>query len=252
MRLFNIIIIFVLGLSLGSFLNCVIWRLRVKKSIWDWHSICPWCQHHLEAKDLFPVLSFIWLKGRCRYCFKNISWQYPLVELVTALSFLIFYFYLGLSWQLVANLIFILFLEIIFVYDLKHYLILDVVTLPAMAVVLVANILLGCDLLNLLLAGVIGGGFFLLQFLISRGKWIGGGDIRLGFLMGIILGYPLILVALILAYFSGSLIGVALILLKRKKWHSAVPFGVFLSLATVVTLLWGQKILEWYLTRLWF
>ena len=99
---------------------------------------------------------------------------------------------------------------------------------------------------NLLFSGIIGGSFFLLQFLISGGKWIGGGDIRLGLLIGLALGWPGVLVAIFLAYLIGSVVGLALIISGRKQWSSQIPLGVFLSAATVITMFWGEKILAWY------
>ena len=102
----------------------------------------------------------------------------------------------------------------------------------------------------MLISGIIGGSFFLIQFLISRGKWIGGGDIRLGLLMGLALGWPMVLVAILLAYLIGSLVGIGLILYKKKQWSSQIPLGIFLSTATVIALFWGQGILNWYLNLL--
>ncbi|KKR32595.1 MAG: Prepilin peptidase [Candidatus Falkowbacteria bacterium GW2011_GWF2_39_8] len=148
---------------------------------------------------------------------------------------------------------------IIFIYDLRWYLILDIVTLPSIIIVLLLNIIIGHLTADasanfywqqLLISGIIGGGFFLLQFIISNGRWIGGGDIRLGLLMGVALGWPNILVALFLAYICGAVIGIGLILAGRKKWGSEIPFGIFLSVSTLVTLFFGNQILTWYLNIL--
>ena len=259
-------VIFLFGLSLGSFLNCVIYRLRAGKSFLRGRSFCPDCGHRLKLKDLIPVFSFLFLRGRCRYCYGKISWQYPLVELATAL--LIAVVYLNLSLQLPATKplmfinfiilsIFTCFLIIIFVYDLKYYLIPDKISLPAMGVVLVLQIIVfwgvrpGDSLINLLsnlgIAVLIGGGFFWLQFVVSNGRWIGGGDIRLGVLMGLMLGWPNILISLFLAYLFGSLITLPMLALGRKKLTSRIPFGTFLTAATYITLLWGKELVGWYL-----
>lgn len=136
---------------------------------------------------------------------------------------------------------------IIFIYDFRWYLILDIITLPACAIILIFNLFLGISLWNLVFSGIIGSSFFLLQFIISRGKWIGGGDIRLGLLMGLTLGWPNILVAIFLAYFMGSFVGIGLLLSGKKKWGSQIPLGIFLSTATIITLFWGGQILNWYL-----
>jgi len=137
-------------------------------------------------------------------------------------------------------------MTIIFIYDLRWYLILDIVTLPACVVIFLLNLALGITWQNMLISGIIGSSFFLFQFLISRGKWIGGGDIRLGLLMGIALSWPSILVAIFLAYIIGSLVGVGLILTKKKQWGSQIPLGIFLSAATIITLFWGNEIMNWY------
>ena len=248
-------IIFVIGLCIGSFIDCLVWRLNRKKTILG-RSICPQCKKKIAWYDNIPLISFIILRGRCRHCKKKISFQYPLVELATGILFVIVWlrlnntsdFVLQTSYLLLLrDLIFISILIVIFIYDLRWYLILDIITVPAMALALVLNFFLGFNCLNLLIAAAIGGGFFLLQYVVSRGKWIGGGDIRLGVLMGLMLGYPQIIVALMLAYILGSIVGIMLLAAKKKQWSSQIPFGAFLSAATVVVLLWGEKILDWYL-----
>ena len=138
-------------------------------------------------------------------------------------------------------------MTIIFIYDLRWYLIPDKVILPAGVMIAAANLLLGANWLNLAISGIIGGGFFYLQFILSRGKWIGGGDIRLGLFMGLALGWPFVLLAIFLAYFIGSVAGIGLILSKKKRWGSRVPLGTFLAFSTAVVLLWGKEILAWYL-----
>ena len=139
------------------------------------------------------------------------------------------------------------FLIIVFIYDLKYYLILDVVVIPAAILAFIFNMLLGVNPLSMLLAAVVGGGFFLIQYVVSKGKWIGGGDIRLGFLMGIILGWPQILTALFIAYVLGSLISVGLLLFSKKHMSDKVPFGTFLAIATFLTMLYGQQLVHWYM-----
>jgi len=251
--------VFIAGLIIGSFLNCLIWRLHINKPITG-RSICPKCKKKINWYDNIPVFSFLVLKGKCRWCKKKISWQYPVVEIITGILFLLVWnkynatlgsaalFTVHCSlFTVLRNWIFIAVLIVIFVYDLRWYLILDKVTLPAMAIAFIINLVLGFSWLNLLLAALIAGGFFALQFIVSKGKWIGGGDIRLGALMGFMLGWPQIITALMLAYLSGSLVGILLLISKKKKWTSQIPFGTFLSAATVAALLWGEEILGWYL-----
>ncbi len=267
--------IFLFGLIIGSFLNCLIWRLHTGESLWPRslggkgkdRSYCPHCMHEIGWYDNIPVLSFIILRGKCRHCHQRISIQYPLVELTTALLFVTAFvriYDLGFMiydynhalpllnhksyiLNLIRDFFIIAVMIVIFVYDLRWYLILDAVTLPAMVIVFILNLLTGMNWLNLLLAGAAGGGFFLIQFLVSKGRWIGGGDIRVGLLLGLALGWPQAGVALFIAYLLGSLVGLGLIASGRKKWSQAVPLGTFLSIAAIITLFWGGAILNWYL-----
>ena len=262
---FILIFVFLFGLIFGSFLNCLIWRLHKNESMMG-RSCCPKCKKQIAWYDNIPLLSFIILKGKCRYCKKFISWQYPIVELITGLLFVVAFIN---NFQIISNFQFlnispnlllftlrdwflICVMIIIFIYDLRWYLILDIVSLPACLIVFLFNLFLGFSWQNLLIAGIIGCSFFLSQFIISKGKWIGGGDIRLGLLMGLALGWPNVLVAILIGYFIGSFVGVGLIVFGKKKWSSQVPLGVFLSTATVITLFWGEVIAQWYLSFLAF
>jgi prepilin signal peptidase PulO-like enzyme (type II secretory pathway) len=243
-----LVLVIILGLAVGSFLNVVIYRLHAGVSFLRGRSYCPHCKHNLVTRDLIPVFSFLFLKGRCRYCAKPISWQYPLVEAGTAAAFALLYGWFGLTPDFFVYLVYASFLIIIFTYDLRYYLILDVVTIPAMVIAMILSLfVLKIPAMHLLLGGIIGGGFFVLQFLISKGKWIGGGDIRLGIAMGLMLGYQHLLIALFVAYLLGSVVGICLVLVGRKTWGGQVPFGTFLSAATFLTFLFGSYILEQYL-----
>jgi len=140
-------------------------------------------------------------------------------------------------------------LIIIFIYDLKHYLIPDKVLFPAIAVALLFRLLENLYLMpNYLLAVLIGSGFFLAIFLISKGRAMGFGDVKLAILMGILLGWPNILVALFLAFFLGAIIGLILMIFKGKGLKSEIPFGPFLITGTFIALFWGQQLVNWYLT----
>jgi len=233
-----------LGLCIGSFLNVLIFRWRENKSIWRGRSQCPDCQKTLRWFELIPVLSFLIQKGRCCGCHQKISWQYPLVELTTALLFVsVSFFNQPPIYWLVASV-----LVAVFVYDLRFGEIPHIFTWPTVVILLLWNLFSTDKQVGNLIAGIlIGGGWFAFQYFVSRGRWIGGGDIGLGALMGVILGWPLILVALFLAYVSGVIICLPLLLLKKKTLKSAIPFGIFLVPATFVTMWWGQKIVNWYL-----
>lgn len=240
------VIIFIFGLIVGSFLNCVIYRLEIGKSFLKGHSFCPYCKHELAWYDLIPVFSFLILKGKCRYCKKPISIQYPLVELTTALLFVLIF-----NPQNLLNTSYLLlttsFLIIIFVYDLKHYIIPDKVIFPAIVLTLIYNLLdTNYLLLNTGLSAVGASAFFLSIYLISKGKWMGFGDVKLSFLMGLHLGFPNILVALFLAFFTGAIIGLILIAQNKKTLKSMVPFGPFLVFGTFLAMFYGEQIINWY------
>ena len=252
---------FILGLIIGSFINCLIWRLYKEESIMG-RSYCPKCRNKIAWYDNIPVLSYLFLSGKCRHCNKGISFQYPLVEILTGILFgLVFYInFQSFNFQISAfnfqlltifrDLFFISVMVIIFIYDLKWYMILDKITLPSIIIVYFLNIYLGYEWKVLLFSGIIGGGFFLIQFIVSKGKWIGGGDIRLGFLMGVMFSWPIIILAIFIGYFIGSFISIILLILSKKKWGSKVPLGVFLTTSSIITLFWGKEILNWYLNIL--
>ncbi len=255
---------FILGLVLGSFLNVVLYRLPQRQSFLKGRSKCPYCHHSLAWYDLVPLFSFFYLRGKCRYCGKKISWLYPAVELVSSILMLLAWLVfvrggrlveMGLTdWQMVIYMggmvVLLWFLLFIFIYDWQHYLILDEISIPAMIVAIGWQLSIDWSwshLLNILLAALVVGGFFLAQFLLSQGRWIGGGDVRLGFLMGFILGWPGALVALFLAYIIGAVVSLLMVAMGKKQWGGKVPFGTFLTLATVISLFWGDKIIGWYL-----
>lgn len=265
MSLFLILIfVFLFGLIIGSFLNCLVWRLHKNQSLMG-RSYCPKCRKPIAWYDNIPVLSFLILRGKCRQCGKAISFQYPAVEFSTGVLFILSY-YLNYELrimnygfvihdslfmiQLLRDWFLISVMTVVFIYDLRWQLILDIVTLPACLAMLIFNLILGFSWWNLLISGIIGSSFFLAQFLISRGKWIGGGDIRLGLLLGLSLGWPGVMVAIIISYFFGSIIGLGLILTGRKQWGSKVPLGVFLAVGAIITLFWQEPILNWYLNIL--
>jgi prepilin signal peptidase PulO-like enzyme (type II secretory pathway) len=246
---------FLLGLTIGSFLNCFIYRLDKKESPLKGRSFCPHCKHKLEKEDLVPVLSFLLLGGKCRYCSRKISWQYPLLELFFGFLF-VFLFNYKLSVLSFANIIDFVYLvvifcffAIIFVYDLKELLILDKIVYPAIAFVFLYNLSDINVLLRSHLPSALGITFlFLAIFLISRGKWLGFGDVKLVFFLGLFLGFPQTLVAFFLSFFSGAIIGLILILSKKKKLKSEIPFAPFLIIGSFVAFFWGIQILDWYIS----
>ncbi len=249
--------IFALGLCIGSFLNVVILRLEKSESLGG-RSHCPHCQHSLAWHDLIPVFSFIFLDGKCRYCHAKISIQYPVVELSTALMFLLIFNFQQFGPELTAegfpifNTIFLFYIAssliVIFVYDLRHYLIPDVILFPAIGIILAYRFIDNWKLIldNYGPAALLASGFFLAIFLISRGRWLGFGDVKLAILMGLLLGWPNILVALLLSFWLGAIIGLAVIFLQKKGLKSELPFAPFLIAGTFMALFWGAPIVAWY------
>lgn len=274
MELFYYFSIFIFGSIIGSFLNCLIFRLHSGESMLG-RSHCMACKKMIAWHDNIPVLSWLMLLGRCRHCKKGISAQYPIVEAVVGTLFLIAFTVeaqktgpiIDPSQFVIRNSSFLILLRdwfvisvmtIVFIYDLRWYLILDKVMIPSIVVIFLSDIAVSFTqaeplkhLALYLVSAIIGGGFFLLQYLVSKGRWIGGGDIRLGFLIGLILGWPQVLLALSLAYMSGALVGVGLVLGGKKSMGSKLPFGVFLSVACLVCMFWGTEILRWYFRFSW-
>ncbi len=256
----NVIIgIFVagLGMIIGSFLNAVLFRLHHGISLWG-YSACPNCRHRLGAKDLIPVFSYLLLGGRCRYCRKEIAWSYPAVEAASAILFLLIWLrfpsnevlisasaagMLGLQWAIGAILL------LIFVFDLRYYLIPDsLVAAGAAAAFFLRSLDPGTSLLDGAAGAVLVSGFFGILYYVSDGKWIGLGDVKLGIFLGLILGFGMSLAMLLLAYVSGAVIGVALVILRKKNMQSILPFGTFLTPSAFVVMLWGRELVDWYLS----
>ncbi len=257
--IFSTIVASLIGIAFGSFINVVVFRTQSKKMLTG-RSKCMKCEEPIAAFDLIPVISYFALKGRCRKCTAVIEWQYPVIELLMGVIFGVLYaraaLGFGLPGYIEANEWFLLFirdaamavfLTIIFVYDFRYYYILDRFTFPAMIIALAMNLWLGAPVNSILLGGLFIGSFFAFQFLASKGKWVGGGDIRLGMLMGFLLGIEQGLVALFLSYILGAIIGIILILTKKRTLEGQVPFGTFMSVSIIITLLFGEQILTWYL-----
>lgn len=254
------ILIFVFGLFVGSFLNVVIFRVKSGAGfIWG-RSHCPECKKTLHWFDLVPVLSFFALKGKCRYCQKKISIQYPLVELATGALFAAFLWrtaflidFAESPGLFLITLFYYCFfasvLIVIFVYDLKHYLILDKIVFTCLFLSLPAiTFMPGINGLSAIIAALSGSGFLGIILLLTRGKGMGAGDVKFALLLGFMTGWPLIIVTFFLAFSIGAIVGLVLILFKIKNLKSEIPFGTFLGIAAIITLLAGKELLEWYLS----
>jgi prepilin signal peptidase PulO-like enzyme (type II secretory pathway) len=276
MMLMIIAVLAVVGLALGSFVNALVWRVRQQEielekkkpnkkrlselSIGLGRSMCVHCGHQLAAKDLVPLLSWLSLRGKCRYCQKAISPQYPIIEVATALLFVASYIWWPKELSDAQVILFILWLPILtglmalLVYDLKWLILPDRIMFP-LALFAGTYALVGVlasdrtftGLLNVSLAVAIGGGLFYLLFQVSAGKWIGGGDVKLGWLLGLIVGTAGKSVLFIfLAALLGTVISVPMLANGRLQKNSVIPFGPFLIMGGIITVLWGSAILQWY------
>ena len=277
------IFVFLFGLAVGSFLNVVTYRLvvadglipkvrdrgfRAPASPFRGRSHCPHCKHALAWYDLIPLLSFAILGGRCRYCKENISIQYPLVEIATAALFLLSFLatrdlaqpdkFQILSIEALAIVyvwVIASLLVVLFVYDLRHYILPDKILFPAIFVACIWYFVSGIffdfytryEILHTIYAALGATAFFLAIFLLSRGKAMGFGDVKLAFFMGLFLGWPNILVALFAAFFAGAAVGIVLIALRKKGMKSEIPFGPFLIGGTFVALFFGKEVVNYYI-----
>lgn len=258
--------LFILGAAVGSFTSVVIYRLHSrKKGIFRGHSACTNCERELKLLDLIPIVSYLTLRGKCRYCSKEISYMYPLLELVSgslfALLFLKFPFFnnaLQLSetqfWLYMLYAFYTFVLIFTFFFDLHYLKVSDEILLPAILIGLIAT--LGTPATPHFLDAIFGMAlaiaFFGLQILISRGTWIGLGDLRIGAFMGVILGFKLLIVALVLSYLIGSIVAIFVAVRKQKLRGVKIPFAPLLVTGTFVTMFFGEQIAAWYLRGLGF
>ncbi len=242
---------FLLGAAVGSFINVVADRLPEGKSIISPPSRCPGCQHRLSTRDLFPILSYLLLKSRCRYCGITIPMRLFWVELGMAALFAFLYWHYGISWNLVIVALYCCLFIVLLVIDLEHNILPNKIVFPGMVAALIVAVVAEFvppvaqpGLKNAAIGGAIGFGLLLLPALISRGG-MGWGDVKLAGLIGLVIGFPLIFLAMFLAIISGGLTAAILLLLKIKSRKDMIPFGPFLSLAALATLFWGNDLLNW-------
>lgn len=276
-----IILGFLIGTILGSFAKVLADR-SLKNSSFQGRSYCPHCKTILQWYDLFPVFSYAFLRSRCRYCRKKIAIEYLLVEVMTGLL-IGFLFWQSFDLDLIFKVFFISVLVALFLTDLKKMLLPDRITIPAIWISLIYLILLTLlkigylyhvlnqtrvgqlllpphsdyfqrhalmaaePLLWGILMGLALGGFFMALIIITKGKGMGGGDVKLGAFIGIMLGFPGALLAVILAFLSGAIFSLGLIFAGKKHFGQTIPFGPFLVFGALVALFWGNQIIDWYL-----
>ncbi|KKR50334.1 hypothetical protein A3A55_02010 [Candidatus Roizmanbacteria bacterium RIFCSPLOWO2_01_FULL_40_14] len=243
-----LVFLFILGLFIGSFLNVLIDRLPREEQIVKGRSKCDHCKHVLAWYDLLPVISWVFLKGKCRYCKKQIDFRNTLVELLTGTMFVLTAVLLvsGIRYQVLGieiiklsiYLIIVSCLMVIFFIDLKHKIIPDSLTI----LVGITGVLLwflsptSLSYINYLLSAAGSAMFFLFLVFITKGRGMGMGDVKFAFVMGLLLGSPGVIIALYIAFLTGAILSAILILSKRKKFGQTVPFGPFLVVGTLIVL----------------
>jgi len=244
-----LILIFCGGAIVGSFLNVCIYRLPENRSVFWPRSHCPACGENLRAGQLIPIVSFLLLRGRCRYCDAVIPWQYPLVELVTGVLFVLAVVKYGFTLAaLKLMLLFCLVVTAAFI-DLKHRIIPDKLNLVVFILAIPMLLEEKSVLVNGLLSLFICGGLLLFVAVVSRGG-MGGGDVKLAAVIGFLLGWPQGLIALFFAFLAGSLIGGVMLWRRRVKPKEPVPFGPFLAVGSILAAFYADPIIRWYGTLL--
>ncbi len=246
------IVSIILGAIVGSFLNVCIFRLPKQESIIWPGSHCPHCKRPIKFYDNIPLVSYLLLKGRCRYCKKPISIQYPLVEGITALGSLVLFMKFGTSLGFLVYFAFVAALIVITVIDLYHQIIPDVISLPGIGVGILASLFIPqITVLNSVMGVLLGGGSLFLvatvyQRLFKR-EGMGGGDVKLLAMIGAFLGWKAVLLTILLGSLIGSIVGIMIMVSKGKDFRYAIPFGPFLSLGAVISLFYQNEIILWYL-----
>lgn len=259
--------LYILGICWGSFANVLIDRSQAKKTI-KGRSKCDHCGYTLSWFDNIPIFSFFFLKGRCKKCHKKLSWQYPVVEMITGLVF-VAVFWLGQKNQLfqinvfdikqflvIAYYLAIVYIGwVILIWDFKYMIIPDNLVFIGIGVTFLYKLYetldlgchfytMECSLLEGLAGGLILSGFFGFLYLVSKGRWIGGGDVKLGFLLGFLVEIKLVYFLVLFSYVSGALVAIFLVIFRSKRMKSEIPFGPFLVLSAYFVVFYQDLILK--------
>ncbi|MBY0494036.1 MAG: prepilin peptidase [Cyanobacteria bacterium] len=239
-----------LGLCIGSFLNVVIYRLPLGKSIVSPPSRCRKCDYLLQWYDNIPVLSWVFLRGRCRRCGTPVSIQYPIVELITGALFVLTIWLTPFGPLLASRLILIGILIALFGIDLEHQILPNSITLPGIAIGVLFSLIAPPGGKDALIGVVVGGGILYAiawgYYLWRREEGMGMGDVKMLAMIGAFLGWKAVLITLILASFAGAFIGVGMMAVQRGTMKYALPFGTFLAIGAVVAMFVGDPLIAWY------
>lgn len=244
-------LILLFGLTIGSFLNVCIYRIPKGESISYPPSHCMGCGTRLKHLDLIPIISYLLAKGKCRYCGEKISLQYPIIEILNAFIYVLLFYKFGLSLLLIKYSILCSVLLVISIIDFDHKIIPNSINLFLLIYGIIFNIIdfSFSNLTSNLLGLFIGGGLFLLIAIISKGA-MGGGDIKLVAVLGLLFGFKKILLITFLSFIIGAIISILLLLFKIKKRKDYIPFGPFICIGAFITIIYGNNIIEWYLNTL--
>lgn len=266
-----VIILIVVGVCLGSFVNALVWRLhkqqtlstqkqKKKYSITTGRSMCFSCKHVLAPQDLMPVFSWLSLGGKCRYCRAPIP-DTPVAEVLVPLLFVVSYYFWptslgGIQWIIFGCwLAYIVIFVALSIYDIKWQLLPNVLIIALLCVVILQILVMIPGtvqtismLLNMAGGGIVGGGIFYVIFQISGGKWIGGGDVKLGLALGLIVGSPQkALLIIFLASLIGTIVALPGLVRKNGRLSARLPFGPYLIVAAILSFLFGQTVIDAYL-----
>lgn len=243
---------FVLGAIIGSFLNVCIYRIPEGLSVVSPPSSCPKCGHRIRWYENIPILSYLFLLGRCSSCRVKISFRYPAIEALTGILFVLVLYYFGFSTATLIYWLFVAALVVITFIDLDHQIIPDVISLPGIPVGFACSFFIPwLPWLDSLLGILLGGGILFavawLYEVLAKREGMGGGDIKLLAMMGAFLGWKAVLPVIFIASLVGTLVGVPVMVLQKQDSRLAIPFGPFLALAALIYLFWGEQIIYWYL-----
>ena len=247
---FNLILGGAIGLCIGSFLNVVIYRLPLKKSIVSPPSRCRNCDYLLHWYDNIPVFSWLWLGGRCRKCGTIVSIQYPIVELITGALFVLVIWLTPVGPLLASRLILVCILIALFGIDLEHQILPNSITLPGIAIGLLFSLIAPPGWRDALVGALLGGGILYGiawgYYLWRREEGMGMGDVKMLAMIGAFLGWKAVIVTLVLSSFAGAIIGLGMMAVQKGDMKYALPFGTFLAIGTVIAMFVGDPLVAWY------